>query len=268
MRIEGASAVVTGAGSGLGAATARAIAAAGGAVTAVDLNIAGAERTLGSFEPGTPAQAVACDVTSAHDVAAMMEKAASRFGPVRILVNCAGVLGSAQLLRKDGSPRELAPFRAVLNVNLIGTFNCIWAFARAHPSSNPGGDEEAGVVISTSSVAATEALSGQVGYGASKGGVSGMMLPLARAYADKRIRAVAIAPGVFETGISDKIPDHTLQSLIGETPFPKRLGRPEEFAQFARAIIENTMINGSVLRIDGALRMSEPTKDRGHLHAL
>lgn len=260
MDIEGSVALVTGAASGLGKATVLMLLQRGARVAALDLP----GRALEDMVANDALLPLGADVSSAEQMEAAFGRTQASFGTPRILINCAGVLGPARVFRIDKTtgkvvPRELAVFRRVLEINLVGTFNAIRLFA-AGLSGDPQGedDEECGVIVNTASVAAYEALSGQTAYGASKAGVASMTLPLARELARFGIRVMSIAPGTFETGMYEMVPSHTRQTLIDDVPFPRRPGRPDEFAHMVRALIENGMMNGSVVRIDGAVRMREP----------
>ncbi len=261
MQINDAIAVVTGAASGLGRGTVEMLQRHGAKVLAIDLPGAALEAL--SQQPET--LAVPGDVASATDMEAAFAQAHKRWGTPSILVNCAGVLGPARVFQRDKTtgrivPRPMEVFRRVLAINLTGTFNTIRLFAQGLAQAGPAHDgHERGVIVNTASVAAYEALSAQTAYGASKAGVASMTLPLARELARYGIRVVALAPGTFETGMYDVIPEHTRRTLIDDVPFPNRPGRPDEFAHMVRAVLENQMMNGSVVRIDGAVRMREPT---------
>lgn len=264
MQIKGKVAVVTGAASGLGRATVQRLAAQGAHVAAIDL--AGAP--LDALAQEMKLLAIGGDVSSAADMEAAFAQVRAALGTPRILVNCAGVLGPARVFRTDKAtgrivPRELDVFRRVIEINLVGTFNTIRLFAEGlGGESSDDGEEDRGVIVNTASVAAYEALSAQAAYGSSKAGVASMTLPLARELARFGIRVMAIAPGTFETGMYEVVPAHTRRTLIDDVPFPPRPGRPEEFAHMVQALIENGMMNGSVVRIDGAVRMREPTLPR------
>ena len=263
MQIEGTVAVVTGAASGLGRATVQRLVAQGARVAALDL--AGAP--LDAFAASAPVLAIGGDVSAASDMEAAFAQVRAVLGTPRILVNCAGVLGPARVFRTDKAtgrlvPRELEVFRRVIDINLVGTFNTIRLFAEGLSGDDAADGEDRGVVVNTASVAAYEALSAQAAYGSSKAGVASMTLPLARELARFGIRVVALAPGTFETGMYEVVPAHTRRTLIDDVPFPPRPGRPEEFAHMVQALIENGMMNGSVVRIDGAVRMREPTTAR------
>lgn len=261
MDIKGSVALVTGAASGLGKATVSMLLQHGASVAAVDLP----GRALDELAANDALLPLAADVSSSEQMEAAFARTHASFGAPSILVNCAGVLGPARVFRIDKAtgkvvPRELAVFRRVIEINLVGTFNAVRLFA-AGLSGGPetdNGEEDRGVIVNTASVAAYEGLSGQTAYGASKTGVASMTLPLARELARFGIRVMAIAPGTFETGMYEVVPSHTRQTLIDDVPFPRRPGRPDEFAHMVMALIENGMMNGSVVRIDGAVRMREP----------
>lgn len=252
MQIAGKSAIVTGGGSGLGAATARMLAAAGARVLIVDRNQAAAESVAAPFDDAAVAIA---DVSDPQQMSNAVQDAKTRFGAIDILVNCAGVGDPARVLGKEG-PVALERFARVIQVNLIGTFNAIRLAAAAMAANKPGPTGERGVIVNTASIAAFDGQIGQASYAASKGGVVGMTLPLARDLARHAIRVVTIAPGIFDTPMLAELSDEVRASLGAQVPFPSRLGRPEEYAHLARSIIENEMLNGEVIRLDGALRMS------------
>jgi NAD(P)-dependent dehydrogenase (short-subunit alcohol dehydrogenase family) len=251
MDIKGHAAVVTGGASGLGAATADELARAGARVACLDVNLDGA-RAVADRIGGL---AVACDVTSAEGAAAALAQARDKHGAARILINCAGVGPAKRIVGRDG-PMPLADFARVIDINLIGTFNMMRLVAADMQGLSPLADGERGVIISTASVAAFEGQIGQAAYAASKGGVAALTLPAAREFAQFGIRANAIAPGIFHTPMLMALPDEAKSSLAAAVPFPKLLGRPDQFAALARHIIENTYINGEVIRLDGALRMA------------
>jgi NAD(P)-dependent dehydrogenase (short-subunit alcohol dehydrogenase family) len=252
MKVAGSSIVVTGGASGLGRATAERFVAAGGRVTLLDLSRQpGAEvaRAMGGETLWAPG-----DVTSADDVSAALAAAAERFGAVHVLVNCAGI-GAAEKTWGKRGPADLAGFIRVIQVNVIGTFNCI-RLAAAHMAKNGAGDDgERGVVINTASVAAFDGQIGQAAYSASKGGIVGMTLPIARDLAEVGIRVCTIAPGLFDTPLMATLPEAARTSLAKQVPFPSRLGRPAEYAALAQHIVENAMLNGETIRLDGAIRM-------------
>lgn len=251
MELASVIAVVTGGASGLGRATAERLVAAGGRVTVLDRpTSAGAEvaRALGASALFTPA-----DVTSADEVAAALRAVLDRFGGLNVLVNCAGIGTAMKTVGKAG-PARLEEFTRVIQVNLIGTFNCI-RLAAAHLAQNAPVAGERGVIVNTASVAAFDGQVGQAAYAASKGGIVGMTLPIARDLAEHGIRVVTIAPGIFDTPLLGTLPQPVRASLARQVPFPPRLGRPEEFAALALHVIENGMLNGETIRLDGALRM-------------
>ena len=252
MQINGVAAVVTGGASGLGAGTARALAAAGAKVTVVDLN----EQAIEELAREIGGLAIKLDVTDPAAAEAAFETAAAAHGPVRILVNCAGIAPAFKVLGKEG-PASLDAFSKVVNINLIGTFNMIRLAAAQMATADPvTQDGERGVIINTASIAAFEGQVGQSAYSASKGGVVGLLLPVARELAQHGIRMCTIAPGIFGTPMLFGLPQQVQDSLGASVPFPSRLGRPEEYAALARHIVENSMLNGEVIRLDGAIRMS------------
>lgn len=250
MRIEGQPALVTGGASGLGEATARALAAAGARVAVLDANAAGAEAVAAAIG----GRAIVCDVTDATSAEAAVAEAREAHGAARILVNCAGVAPAQKIVGRNG-PMPLDAFRRVVEINLIGSFNLLRLFAADAMTLTPLDEGERGVAVNTASIAAFESQIGQAAYAASKGGVVSLTLPAARELAEHGIRVCAIAPGTFETPMLAGMPDAVRASLGAAVPFPKRLGRPEEFAGLALHIIQNVMLNGAVLRLDGALRM-------------
>jgi NAD(P)-dependent dehydrogenase (short-subunit alcohol dehydrogenase family) len=253
MHIEGIGALVTGAGSGLGEATARELAKRGARVTLLDLGRSrGAEIAA---DIGSQAQFVEGDVTSPEQVGGAVERAVERFGPLRALVNCAGIGSASRTVDKHGEPFDLDVFRRTVEVNLIGTFNCIRLAAAkmVGNEADPGG--ERGVVVNTASVAAFEGQIGQAAYSASKGGVVGMTLPIARDLARHGVRVCTIAPGLFDTPLLGLLPQEMRNALGATIPFPSRLGDPAEYAALACHIVENPMLNGETIRLDGAIRM-------------
>jgi len=249
MRIEDHVFIVTGAASGLGAATARMIAAAGGKPVLADLH-AEAGAALAAELDGV---FVRCDVASEDDGQAVVE-AATRCGSLRGLVNCAGIAPAEKLIGKSG-PHTMALFQKALSVNLIGTFNMARLAAQAMAANDPLDEGERGVIVNTASVAAFDGQIGQTAYAASKGAIVSMTLPMARELARVGVRVMTIAPGIFETPMMLAMPQPVLDSLGQAVPFPPRLGRAAEFAQLARGIIENVMLNGETIRLDGAIRM-------------
>jgi NAD(P)-dependent dehydrogenase (short-subunit alcohol dehydrogenase family) len=251
MDIKGHAAVVTGGASGLGAATADELARAGAKVACLDVNLDAARavaKKIGGF-------AVECDVTSATQAAAALAQARDRHGAARILINCAGVGPAKRIVGRDG-PMPLAEFERVIDINLIGTFNMMRLAAADMQGLSPLADGERGIIVSTASVAAFEGQIGQAAYSASKGGVASLTMPAAREFAQFGIRVNAIAPGIFHTPMLMALPEEARQSLAAAVPFPKLLGRPDQFAFLVRHIIENTYINGEVIRLDGALRLA------------
>jgi len=252
MRVAESTAVVTGGASGLGRATAERLVAGGGRVALVDRPAsAGAEVAR---QLGPNALFAAADVTSADEVAAALDQTRERFGGVHVLVNCAGIGLAQRTVGKQG-PARLDDFIRVVQVNLIGTFNCIRLAATAMAANAPTADGERGVIINTASVAAFDGQIGQAAYAASKGGIVGLTLPVARDLAELGIRVVTIAPGLFDTPLLASLPEPVRASLAKQVPFPSRLGRPAEYAALALQIIENAMLNGETIRLDGAIRM-------------
>ena len=252
MQLPGATILVTGAASGLGDATARRLYAAGANIVAVDLNV-DKLREL-TQELGTRARFLAVDVTQPGPVAEAVKLAEKDFGALQGLVCCAGILRGQKVLGKEG-PHELEMFANMIQVNLIGTFNCLRLAAEAMSRAPAGNDGERGVIVTTSSVAAFEGQMGQAAYSASKGGVAAMTLPIARDLARNGIRIVSIAPGIMETPMVAALTPELRQSLESQIPFPSRLGKPHEYASLVEHIFENVLLNGSVLRLDGAVRM-------------
>lgn len=249
MNIQGKVALITGAGSGLGAACARMIVEAGGRAVLVDLN----EEAGHAMEKELAGRTsfVKADVA----LPAPVEEAIRVAGTFHIAINCAGILTFNRVISKQG-PAPLEEFARTIRTNLIGTFNVVRLAAAAMNGNEPNEEGERGVIICTSSVAAYDGQIGQAAYGASKGGVASMVLPLARDLSRMGIRVMGIAPGIFDTPMLAKLSDEARASLAASVPFPPRLGRPAEYAQLAKQIIENTMLNGEVIRLDGALRMA------------
>ncbi|OQO90760.1 3-hydroxyacyl-CoA dehydrogenase [Saccharomonospora piscinae] len=250
MQIANTTALVTGGASGLGAATAAALAARGARVFAADLapSIAKADTREGITY-------VEADVTDAEQVRGAVEAATASEAPLRIVVNCAGVGHSSRILSKKG-PHDLDLFRRVVEINLIGTFNVMTLAAQAVADTEPLDDGQRGVVVNTASVAAFEGQIGQIAYSASKSGVAGMTVPAARDLASHGIRVMTIAPGIIDTPMMAGVTDEFREGLAASVPFPKRFGRPDEYAQLAVDIVEHDYLNGEVIRLDGALRMS------------
>jgi len=251
MEILGVAAIVTGGASGLGAATSEMLARNGAKVTIFDLNAELGEakaREIG-------ARFARVNVTDDANVAAAIEEAEAINGKARILVNCAGIGPPMKTVGRDGQPHALETFRKVIEVNLIGAFNVLSKFAATLSRAEPMG-EERGVIVNTASVAAFDGQIGQAAYAASKGGVVGMTLPIARDLSQFGIRVVTIAPGLFLTPLLESLPPAAQESLGKQTPFPSRLGRPSEYAHLVESIIGNAMLNGEVIRLDGAIRMA------------
>ncbi len=251
MDIKNSVFLVTGGASGLGAATAKTLAANGAKVVLADLNAelgeALAKEINGTF--------VKCDVTNEADGQNAVNTAVKTFGAIHGLVNCAGI-GTAEKTTGKNGPHNLAGFTRVIQINLIGTFNMIRLAATAMLNNQPNAGGERGVLINTASVAAYDGQIGQAAYSASKGGIVGMTLPIARDLSRDGIRCVTIAPGLFLTPLLKGLPQEAQDSLGKQVPFPPRLGRPEEFAALARHIVENEMLNGETIRLDGAIRMA------------
>ena len=252
MNIQGQAALVTGGGSGLGEATAREVARLGAKVAVLDINLANAQRVAGEIG-GMAAQ---CDITDGASLQSAIDAAAAAHGPARILAHIAGIGAAKRVIGKDGNAAPLEDFARIVNVNLIGTYNAARLFAAACAKLEPLEDGERGVMVFTASVAAFDGQVGQQAYSASKGGVVGMTLPMARDLAQHGIRVCTIAPGLFSTPLMRTLPEPVQQSLAASIPFPPRLGKPEEFAALAAHIVTNTHLNGEVIRLDGALRMA------------
>lgn len=250
MQLSGAAALVTGAGSGLGAATAEALADAGARVVAMDLNAEG----LAALASRCGATPVAGDVAKEDDVAAALE-AASGLGPLRLAVNCAGIAPAARVVGRNGA-HDLALFERAIRVNLVGTFNVLrLAAQRMQGLDATAPDGERGVIVNTASIAAEDGQVGQCAYAASKAGVVGLTLPAARELAKSGIRVVTIAPGLFETPMLAGLPEAAQAAIRALPPFPARLGKPEEFAAMVLAICANPLLNGTTIRFDSALRL-------------
>ncbi len=252
MDINGKVALVTGGASGLGEATVRALAARGANVVIVDLN-AKAGQALAETLAGKAAFQAA-DVANPGEMEAAVNLALSRFGGLQIVANCAGIGPSARTVGKDG-PHSLEQFEKVVRVNLIGSFNVTRLAAAAMAKGTPDAGGERGVIVNTASVAAFDGQIGQAAYAASKAGIVGMTLPIARDLSRDGIRVMTIAPGIFDTPLLASLPETVRQSLGQQVPFPPRLGKPEEFARLVVAIAENAMLNGETIRLDGAIRM-------------
>lgn len=250
MDVKGHGAIVTGGGSGLGAETARHLAAAGAKVTVLDLNAEAAE-AVGAELGGL---GLACDVGSAADAEAAVAKAREAHGPARVLVNCAGIAPAKRIAGRDG-PMPLEAFEQVIRVNLIGSFNLLRLAAADMIAADPLEDGERGVIVSTSSIAAREGQVGQAAYAASKAGIEGMMLPAAREFARFGVRVLSIAPGLIGTPLLLNMPQEVQDNLAGQIPFPQRFGKPAEFAGLVMHMVGNPMLNADVIRLDGAMRM-------------
>jgi NAD(P)-dependent dehydrogenase (short-subunit alcohol dehydrogenase family) len=251
MDIKGHAAIVTGGGSGLGAATATMLAGQGAKVALLDLNMDAANghaKTIGGI-------AVKCDVSDATSAEAAVKEANSKNGTARILINCAGVGTPKRIVGRDG-PMPLGDYEKVIKINLIGTFNVLRLFAADCSKADPMEAGERGIAINTASVAAYDGQIGQAAYASSKGGVVALTLPAARELAQFGIRVCTIAPGIFMTPMLMGLNEEVQKSLAASVPFPQLLGKPEEYASLARHIIENRYLNGEVIRIDGSLRMA------------
>ncbi|MGE0565935.1 MAG: SDR family NAD(P)-dependent oxidoreductase [Pseudolabrys sp.] len=251
MEIKNQAAIVTGGASGLGAATARTLAAAGAKVAIFDMNEKGAAAVAADIK----GIAFACDVASAEGARAAIAAASTVHGPARILVNCAGIGPAKRIVGRDG-PMPLEDYERVIRINLIGSFNMMRLVAAAMQEVEPLPDGDRGVIVSTASVAAFEGQIGQAAYSSSKGGVAALTLPAAREFAQFGIRVLAIAPGIFGTPMLKALPQEAQDSLGASVPFPKRLGDPAEFAALVLHCVRNGYLNGEVIRLDGALRMA------------
>ena len=250
MKVTEVAAIVTGGASGLGAAAAKYLAAAGAKVTLFDIKVETGE----IFAQEIGARFLHVDVTNEEAVSEALAVAEGWHGKARILINCAGIGPPMKVVDRNGSAMPLGHFARIININLVGTFNVLSRFVARIAELNVVG-EERGIIINAASIAAYDGQIGQAAYAASKGGVVSMTLPLAREFARYGIRVMTIAPGVFETPMVASLPSEAQESLGKQVPFPSRLGQPDEFAQLVKAIIENPMLNGEVIRIDGALRM-------------
>ena len=254
MDIAGKGAVITGGGSGLGEATTRALAAKGAKVTILDLPQSNGE--VIAKELGNDAHFMPADVTDSDQIENALEEALGAMGGIHVAVNCAGVGTPGKTVDKEGEPLQLRFFQKVVEVNLIGTFNVIRVAAAKMIKNEPDDEGERGVIINTASVAAFDGQIGQAAYSASKGGVVGMTLPIARDLSRHGVRVMTIAPGLFLTPMLMGLPEPARESLGKQVPFPSRLGNPPEYAQLACHIVENSMLNGETIRLDGAIRMA------------
>lgn len=251
LKIDGVAALVTGGGSGMGAATARHLAGLGAKVAVLDLNeeaVLGVASEIGGL-------GLVCDVSDAASAEKAVAQAASAHGPARIAVNCAGIAPAKRIIGRDG-PMPLEAFRKVIEVNLIGTFNILRLAADGMAALDPSPSGERGVIVNTASVAAFEGQIGQAAYASSKGGVAALTICAARDLARSAIRVMTIAPGLIATPMLLGMPQEVQDSLAASVPFPKRFGRPDEYARLVQHIVENEMLNGDVIRLDGAIRMA------------
>ena len=254
MQVKDHTFLITGAASGLGAATAERLVSAGANVLLCDMS----DRVSNLAEQlGAQAKSCVADITSATDMQQAIDRAVALGGESGLsgVVHCAGVVSVAKLVDREGNPADLDSYARTVHINLVGTFNVMRLAAAAMAKNPPGDSGERGVIINTASIAAFDGQVGQCAYSASKAGVVGMSLPAARELSRHAIRVMAIAPGVFETPMMSEIPDEAAQALAAAVPFPKRLGKPEEFARLAEQIITNPMLNGEVIRLDGGIRM-------------
>ena len=252
MRVAEHTFVITGGASGLGAATAKHLVTQGASVVLLDINeaaVAAQAQQLGEHALG-----LACDICDSEQVQQALNTASERFGALHGLINCAGIVGAQRILGRNG-PHDLADFSRVLQINVVGSFNMLRLTAQIMASNEPNEEGERGVIINTASVAAYDGQLGQAAYAASKGAIVSLTLPAARELARTGVRVMPIAPGVFETPMMAGMTDEVRAGLCADVPFPPRLGKPDEYAALAQHIIENTMLNGEVIRIDGALRM-------------
>ena len=253
MQLNQVKAVVTGGASGLGLAVARHLVAHGASVALFDINDEKAAAAVA--ELGARASYQRVDVTSEDGVVAALAQAAENMGGLNVAMNCAGILGAGRVLGKDG-PLPLKTFQTTVMVNLIGSFNVAKSAAAIMQHNAPGEDGERGVIVNTASIAAYEGQIGQAAYSASKGGVIGMTLPMTREFARIGVRVMTVAPGVFHTPMVDGMPQNVYDSLCAQVPYPSRLGTPEEFADTVTFILQNRYMNGSVIRVDGAIRLA------------
>jgi NAD(P)-dependent dehydrogenase (short-subunit alcohol dehydrogenase family) len=254
MELKNSTVIITGGASGLGAATAEMVAAAGGNAVIADLSREAGQALASKL--GKTARFVECDVTREEHAKAAVDTALKEFGGLHGLVNCAGIALGEKTVGKEG-PHRLDAFARVININLIGTFNMIRIAADAMSKQQPNAAGERGVIVNTASVAAFDGQIGQAAYSASKGGIVGMTLPIARDLARSGIRVMTIAPGIFETAMLKGMPQDVQDSLGKQVPFPSRLGKPAEYALLVQSIFANEMLNGETIRLDGAIRMSQ-----------
>ena len=251
MDLNGVTALVTGAGSGMGAATAKALANRGARVAVVDLNLESAQQTADSIK----GLALSADVSSGESVEAALQQVVDELGAPRVVVSCAGIAAASRIVGREG-PHELDLYQRVINVNLVGTFNVLRLTAERMSTLDPVSDSGArGVIVNTASVAAYDGQIGQAAYSSSKGGVVALTLPAARELARFGIRVMTVAPGLIGTPMLLNMPDEVQQSLAGQVPFPQRFGTPEEYADLVLHIVDNEMLNGEVIRFDGAIRL-------------
>jgi len=253
MQLKGSTFIVTGGASGLGEGTVKMLVENGASAIVADLQADKGEALAKRL--GAKTRFVKCDVTSEADGQAAVDAALKNFGGLQGLVNCAGIATAERTVKKDG-PHALASFARTININLIGTFNMIRLAATAMAKGQPNAVGERGVIVNTASVAAFDGQIGQAAYSASKGGVVGMTLPIARDLSRDGIRVCTIAPGIFETPMLLGMPKEVQEALAKQVPFPQRLGQPADYAQLVRQIVENEMLNGEVIRLDGAIRMA------------
>lgn len=251
MKVKNQTVLITGAGSGMGAATAHYLAQAGAKVALLDVNFAAAQAIAATID-GLP---VACDVVDEHSVRTALGVVEKALGVPRVAINCAGIAPAAKILSREGTVMPLSDFKKVIDINLIGSFNVMRLLVERMVQSLPVIAGERGIIIHTASIAAEEGQIGQVAYSASKGAVMAMTLPAARELAQHAIRVMTIAPGLINTPMFTGFSDKVKEGLLANVPFPKRMGAPEEYAQLVLSIIENPYLNGSTIRIDGALRM-------------
>ena len=253
MQLDQVRAVITGGVSGLGLAVAKLLAARGAKVALLDIN--DEKGATATSELGATASYHRTDVTNEDGVVATLKEAADRMGGLNAAISCAGILGAGRVLGKEG-PMPLKTFQTTVMVNLIGSFNVAKAAASLMQNNAPGPDGERGVIVNTASIAAYEGQIGQAAYSASKGGVIAMTLPMAREFARIGVRVMTVAPGVFHTPMVDGMPQNVYDSLCAQVPYPSRLGTPDEFASTVAFILENRYLNGSVIRVDGAIRLA------------